>query len=312
MDASSRMSYNSFRDMTCSDVLSGLASATVQSAASSNRWRFSGKENQSCLSAGISLLDFGARMYNPAIARWTAADPLAEEYYGISPYAYCLGNPLSHIDDDGQMPQAVVGAIVGAAIGGIFAAVEGKSWREIGGAVVGGAVEGALASVTGGASLISATGTKFLKVAAVQLTASAMGSTAEQLVSDGSVDVKKVAADGVTGVVASGVNGLAYKGIDKVGETAVSRIERHYSSSTVKEEIKKEVVKEKRDLGYKPGGKAMNRTIQKETKDRIDTHKAVDLIMVDFSTSTAKGASKLTIDYSFSNISDKWYNLYNK
>ncbi len=28
-------------------------------------------------------------MYNPAIARWTAADPLSEKYYGISPYVYC-------------------------------------------------------------------------------------------------------------------------------------------------------------------------------------------------------------------------------
>ena len=56
---------------------------------SPNRWLFSGKESQSLLNASIPLLDFGARMYNPAIARWTAADPLSEKYYGISPYVYC-------------------------------------------------------------------------------------------------------------------------------------------------------------------------------------------------------------------------------
>ena len=50
------------------------------------RRHFSGKEDQSFLGAGIPLLDFGARMYNPAIARWTAADPLSARYYGISPY----------------------------------------------------------------------------------------------------------------------------------------------------------------------------------------------------------------------------------
>ena len=80
-----------------------VATATsVASTSSPNRWRFSGKEGQSFLGAGIPLLDFGARMYNPAIARWTAADPLSEKYYGISPYVYCLGNPISIIDPNGE------------------------------------------------------------------------------------------------------------------------------------------------------------------------------------------------------------------
>ncbi len=62
---------------------------TTHTVISPNRWLFSGKENQSFLGASIPFLDFGARMYNPAIARWTAADPLSEKYYGISPYVYC-------------------------------------------------------------------------------------------------------------------------------------------------------------------------------------------------------------------------------
>ena len=84
-------------------VVAPVAPATsVASTSSPNRWRFSGKEDQSFLGASIPLLDFGARMYNPAIARWTAADPLSEKYYGISPYVYCLGNPISVIDPDGM------------------------------------------------------------------------------------------------------------------------------------------------------------------------------------------------------------------
>ena len=80
-----------------------VAPATsVASTSSPNRWRFSGKEDQSFLGASIPLLDFGARMYNPAIARWTAADPLSEKYYGIRPYVYCLGNPISIIDPNGM------------------------------------------------------------------------------------------------------------------------------------------------------------------------------------------------------------------
>ena len=76
--------------------------ATTQSATSPDRWLFSSKESQSFLNASIPLLDFGARMYNPVIARWTAADPLSEKYYGISPYVYCLGNPIVNIDVKGD------------------------------------------------------------------------------------------------------------------------------------------------------------------------------------------------------------------
>ncbi len=68
---------------------------------SQNRWHFSGKESQSFLSASIPLLDFGARMYDPITARWTAQDPLAEKYYAVSPYAYCIGNPISLFDPNG-------------------------------------------------------------------------------------------------------------------------------------------------------------------------------------------------------------------
>ena len=80
-----------------------VATATsVASTSSPNRWHFSGKEDQSFLGAGIPLLDFGARMYNPAIARWTAADPLSEKYYGISPYVYCANNAICLVDPTGK------------------------------------------------------------------------------------------------------------------------------------------------------------------------------------------------------------------
>ena len=80
-----------------------VAPATsVASTSSPNRWRFSGKEDQSFLGASIPLLDFGARMYNPAIARWTASDPMSEKYYGISPYVYCANNPILFTDIAGN------------------------------------------------------------------------------------------------------------------------------------------------------------------------------------------------------------------
>lgn len=29
-------------------------------------------------------------------------DPMAEKYYGVSPYAYCAGNPVNRVDPSGK------------------------------------------------------------------------------------------------------------------------------------------------------------------------------------------------------------------
>ncbi len=52
----------------------------------------------------MRILDYGARMYDPEIARWTTVDPMAEKYYPYSPYNYTLGNPVKYIDIDGLQP----------------------------------------------------------------------------------------------------------------------------------------------------------------------------------------------------------------
>ncbi|WP_337637609.1 RHS repeat-associated core domain-containing protein [Hallella sp.] len=51
---------------------------------------------------GLDLYDFGARLYDPAVGRWTTMDPLCEKYYSVSPYAYCHDNPINRIDPDGK------------------------------------------------------------------------------------------------------------------------------------------------------------------------------------------------------------------
>ena len=65
-----------------------------------NRMKFNGKEEQTI--GNLGLLDYGARMYDPAIGRWTAQDPLSEKYYSFSAYNYCVNNPVMFVDLDGR------------------------------------------------------------------------------------------------------------------------------------------------------------------------------------------------------------------
>lgn len=71
-----------------------------KSLASSQRYKYNGKELDR--THGLDWYDYGARMYDPALAHWMVPDPLAEKYYNVSPYAYCHDNPMNAIDPDGR------------------------------------------------------------------------------------------------------------------------------------------------------------------------------------------------------------------
>ena len=52
--------------------------------------------------SGLDWYDFSARHLDPAYCRFTTPDPLAEQYPDLSPYAYCMGNPIKFIDPTGM------------------------------------------------------------------------------------------------------------------------------------------------------------------------------------------------------------------
>ena len=67
-----------------------------------NSYQYNGKELNEDL--GLNWMDYGARWYDPSIARWNAVDPLASdaELVGWSPYAYVWNNPLKFSDPTGM------------------------------------------------------------------------------------------------------------------------------------------------------------------------------------------------------------------
>jgi RHS repeat-associated protein len=76
------------------------ADATASKGAAVQPYKYNGKELD--LMHGLNTYDYGARQYDPILARWDRVDPLAEKYYNVSPYVYCGNNPVMLVDPDGK------------------------------------------------------------------------------------------------------------------------------------------------------------------------------------------------------------------
>ena len=63
-------------------------------------YKYNGKELDKM--HGLNTFDYGARQYDPILARWDRIDPHCENYKDVSPYAYCHNSPINKIDDDGK------------------------------------------------------------------------------------------------------------------------------------------------------------------------------------------------------------------
>ena len=78
---------------------------------------------------------FGARYYEPATGRFLTADTIVQAPYdpqSLNRYTYCRNNPVKYTDPDGHFfwIAAIIGAVIGAALGGISAAQGGAPiWK---------------------------------------------------------------------------------------------------------------------------------------------------------------------------------------
>ena len=73
---------------------------TFASSTTGQPYKYNGKEFDT--HAGLNWYDYGARQYDPAIARWTTQDKFSEKYRNLSPYQQTACNPLKYIDINGD------------------------------------------------------------------------------------------------------------------------------------------------------------------------------------------------------------------
>ena len=67
------------------------------------KYKYSGKEFDRM--HGLDMYDFGARQQDPETGMFTSMDPLCEKYYNVTPYSYCVGNPVRYVDPEGRKPR---------------------------------------------------------------------------------------------------------------------------------------------------------------------------------------------------------------
>jgi RHS repeat-associated protein len=63
-------------------------------------YKYGGKEEEQM--HGMGIYDFVARQLDEMAPVFLRVDPLCEGYYSISPYAYCLNNPVRFVDSGGM------------------------------------------------------------------------------------------------------------------------------------------------------------------------------------------------------------------
>ncbi|WP_345104992.1 RHS repeat-associated core domain-containing protein, partial [Mucilaginibacter panaciglaebae] len=188
-------------------------------------YQYSGKELQPELS--LNTYDFGARNYNPVLARWLTMDPLSVTYEDETPYGYVGNNPLNMIDPDGMQyngngisPGQLASSDLtihsgsgGSAAAGSAATGSGGSWGSWGWVGAGASAVGQGISAFNATNLRTTTATDFNASKNVQGNVISPNSPPSQVISN-----KSTFANNIEGRLNMTNNWLTYAGY---GEAAL-------------------------------------------------------------------------------------------
>ena len=87
----------------------GMDMQGAWTATPTDNYKYNGKELDS--DYGLNWYHYGARMYDPAIGRFTGVDPIADEFSHVSPYNYAENMPTIAVDLHGLQAFIVHGTL---------------------------------------------------------------------------------------------------------------------------------------------------------------------------------------------------------
>ncbi|MGJ1235344.1 MULTISPECIES: RHS repeat-associated core domain-containing protein [Sphingobacterium] len=115
-----------------------------------SKYLYSGKELYD--QGGLNWYDHGARMYDPALGRWSVTDPASQF---VNPYLAMGNNPVIGVDPNGKFWHIVIGAAIGGTFNLVDKIVHGQI-TDFGSGLKAfgvGAFAGGLGAATGGAAI---------------------------------------------------------------------------------------------------------------------------------------------------------------
>ena len=74
--------------------------ATVHCSLLTLHWSFTFSAKEKDPETGYSY--FGSRYYSSDLSVWLSVDPQSDKYASLSPYVYCVDNPVKLVDPDGE------------------------------------------------------------------------------------------------------------------------------------------------------------------------------------------------------------------
>lgn len=153
-----------------------------------------------------------ARFYDADQGRMLARDPVKR---GLNPYPYCRNNPVNYVDPTGEVANVLVGGAIGGFLGGLTGGIFGFagsvlsqagdgekfSYRKAFGSAANGAVVGAVrgALVSSGVGVLGSLVPNFV--------AGAVGSSWEQSINKGSIDLGESVTSGLINTVSGAIYG---------------------------------------------------------------------------------------------------------